>query len=664
MGGGRKGLVDFFAVQVAFLLFESIFCFVSAILSAAKNSRDVKAKHAVVFLNVLAGFMLLFDFLTYVLEGRTSAFAIFSMHFSTMAVFLICDLFLVAMIIYDSIVLFGRFDLRREHRCRFRFLTCCMLSVVGMILVVVSHYSGLYYSIDAQNMYTRGDLFPLSILIPVAGMAIILSIILQYRKEIPTSRFLAILSYVVLPLVGFMFQYFFYGFAYMDIGVAVSVHIMFIENILYQNRQIRIAERTDIRTGLANEHGCIEWIRGRQNEGNITSYAAACFDLDKFTLLNRKYGVETGNRILAAYAGALASNVNKDEFIGHQTGDQFIVLVKKDRLPDFLEHLKGLDVLFSDDSGKALKERISAKVGVFEIDKEDIRGEDVVTYVRTALDHARSMGGREVVYMTQDLMDAIEQRKRFDLQIRQALEDGEFVPYYQPKVNSRTKMLCGAEALSRWIHNGSVIMPGEYVPFMERNESICELDMYMLKRICSDIAKWRADGLEIPPISINFSRRNLADPNLARKIESIVNASGVPKNLIEIEITETIDEFPMSVLKGFVDSLHSLGFCASIDDFGCANSSMTVLREINFDTMKIDKGFIDHDQSKDLTILNHIIKMAGDIGLKIVAEGVEQSSQVETLNDLGAEVIQGYYYDRPMPMEQMGVRLQHPKYDK
>ena len=125
-----------------------------------------------------------------------------------------------------------------------------------------------------------------------------------------------------------------------------------------------------------------------------------------------------------------------------------------------------------------------------------------------------------------------------------------------------------------------------------------------------------------------------------------------------------MDEFPLSVLKQFVDALHELGYGASIDDFGCGNSSMSVLREINFDTMKIDKGFIDRDHSKDLTILDHIIKLAIDIGLKIVAEGVEQSAQVETLKNLGANVIQGYYYDRPLPKEKMFERLQNPKYEK
>ena len=266
--------------------------------------------------------------------------------------------------------------------------------------------------------------------------------------------------------------------------------------------------------------------------------------------------------------------------------------------------------------------------------------------------------------MTRELMDEIEEQKHFELMIRKGLENEEFEPYYQPKVNCRTNTLCGAEALARWRHDGKIIHPSEFIHVMERNDSICELDLLMLRKICRDISKWLEEGISVPPVSINFSRRNLADPDLAATIDRIVAESGVPKYLIEIEITETTDEFPISVMKKFVDGLKERGFSSSIDDFGSANSSMAVLREISFDTVKIDKGFIDHDHSKDRAILDHIIKMARSIGLKIVAEGVELENQVETLKSLGAEIIQGYYYDCPLPKEEMADRLKNPIYKK
>ena len=163
-------------------------------------------------------------------------------------------------------------------------------------------------------------------------------------------------------------------------------------------------------------------------------------------------------------------------------------------------------------------------------------------------------------------------------------------------------------------------------------------------------------------VSVNFSRRNLGDKDLAKHIDDVVSSSGIPKNLIEIEITESSDEFSIEDLNSFVDSLHALGYKVSIDDFGSASSSLTLLREVAFDTLKIDKGFIDHDKEKDQRILSYITRLAGDINMNIVAEGVEQKHQVEKLNDLGVNVIQGFYFDKPLSKEIMTNKLKSPNY--
>ena len=630
-----------------------------------KSSRDKKAKIVVTILSIMAGVLLLSEFFFYVCQGRSGQAASFGLHLSNLILFILCDLFLIGILTDFRVVLFGGFSIKKGQPCRKRSIFIILLSISGMIMVIISQFTGLYYTIDETNTYHRGDLFPLSVAIPIFGMMLLLSILLQYRKNTTRGRFLVLLSFIVLPVAGFVVQYFLYGFAYMDIGIALAVNIIFIENIVYQNRQIRIAERTDIRTGLANEHSCIEWIRARKAKKEILDYAAIYFDISRFSSINRKYGANTGNRVLAIFAESFAKELAPDEFLGHQRGDQFIAIVHKKNVDSLLSKLTDLRVEFTDDTGKECDVHLSVKAGVYEIENAEVSSEDVINYAATALDHAsHTASDHSVVYMTKELMDTIEEKIRFEKKIRKALEKGEFHPYYQPKVNSRTGKLCGAEALARWMHKGELIRPGEFIHVMERNESICDLDMYMLRTICRDISKWMEEGLDVPPISINFSRRNLADPDLAEKIDKVVTESGIPKKLIEIEITETVDEFPLSVMKTFVDELHKRGYSSSIDDFGSANSSMAVLREISFDTVKIDKGFIDHDQDKDLTILDHIIKLALSIGLKIVAEGVEQETQVKKLQSFGAEVIQGYYYDRPMPEEKMRERLQDPQYKK
>ena len=266
------------------------------------------------------------------------------------------------------------------------------------------------------------------------------------------------------------------------------------------------------------------------------------------------------------------------------------------------------------------------------------------------------------MWLTEDLLASIAERKKLESDIKNGLKNGEFSPYYQPKVNIKTGRLCGMEALSRWSHDGQIITPGAYIPIMETNDTIRILDLHILKCVCEDIAGWLKEGLEAPVTSVNFSRRNLADPELSRKIDSVVRLSGIPKNLIEIEVTETADEFSIGDLSAFVDELHKLGYKVSIDDFGSASSSLTLLREVSFDTLKIDKGFVDKSKKRDLAILTYIIKLAKEINTDIVAEGVEQQKQVELLDDLGVDVIQGYYFDKPMPKDDMSARLKAPSY--
>ena len=229
----------------------------------------------------------------------------------------------------------------------------------------------------------------------------------------------------------------------------------------------------------------------------------------------------------------------------------------------------------------------------------------------------KSKDSDDIVWLTKDLLDSLAERKKLESDIKHGLENGEFKPYYQPKVNTKTRKLCGMEALSRWSHDGKLMPPGSYIPIMEFNDTIRLLDLHILKCVCSDIAGWLKEGIEVPVTSVNFSRRNLADPDLSGKIDSVVRASGIPKDLIEIEVTETADEFSIGDLSAFVDELHKLGYKVSIDDFGSASSSLTLLREVSFDTLKIDKGFIDNSKMRDLAILTYIIRLAEEIDTDI-----------------------------------------------
>ena len=658
-------MVDLFNVQLAFLVFEAIFCFLSALVYSVSKDPLQTRKSVVLSLSICCGAMLLCEYLFYVFNGSTSSTDVVIMYVVNAGVYYFIVLLLLFYAMLVSLRLFQRFDLKKDMPCRIRIISVCAIVVIGLVLVTVSQFTGIYYYFDSNNEYQRGPLFWLAAIIPTAGALLVASIIIQNRHKISKSQIIVLLSYLVLPLVGEAIQMFWFGISLLNICLGLSVLLMFFENVLHKEKEIIRASKTEIRTGLANEHGYTEWLNAMKGNPELKKYAAVFFDLRRFSDINRIYGIENGNRVLANFANIMMGHIESNEILGRQFGNQFVAIVKKRNLESFLELLTKIEVPFRDNfTGNDNKVTLSARVGVYMIDRTDLDGEDILIFAGQALSVAKSKDNDDVVMLTQELIDTIAERKKLESEIRNGLKASEFKPYYQPKVNMKTGRLCGIEALSRWDREGNTSSPSKYITLMESNDTICILDFYMLQAVCEDISKWLKAGLTVPTISINFSRRNLVDPTLAKRIDSVVKKARIPKDLIEIEVTESSDEFSIGVLRDFVNDLHELGYKVSIDDFGSASSSLTLLREVDFDTLKIDKGFVEHAKAKDLTILSHIVRLAKSIHVGLVAEGVEHKSQLETLDILGVEVIQGYYYDKPLTREDMTARLRSPVYNK
>ncbi len=656
-------MIDIFTIQLSFLIFEAISCFLSTLVYAVSKDPFSKRKSVALSLNASCGLMLICEFLFYVYKGSTDPFDVLIMKIVNAAVYYLIALLVLFYAMLVSIRLFKRFDLKKDMPCRRRIITICATVTIGLILVTVSQFNGIYYYFDKDNVYQRGPLFLLATIIPTFGVILVATMIVQFRDRISRSQQLVLISYLILPMIGEAIQVLFYGNSFLNICIGLSVLLMFYENYIYKEKEIIKASKIEIRTGLANEHGYTEWMRKMKGRPELTDYAAVFFDLRKFSDINRIYGVENGNRVLANFGTLISSGIGKDEIIGRQFGNQFVAIVRKQNLESLLGIIKKADVSFTDKgTGEEKTVTLTSHIGVYMIDRTDLDGEDILVFAGQALSEAKLKDTEDVVWLTKELIDSISDRKKLESDILDGLRNGEFRPYYQPKVNLTTGKLCGAEALSRWIRNGTVNTPGYFIPLMESNDTVRQLDMHILKTVCSDIANWLSQGIDVPTVSVNFSRRNLVDPDLAENIDSVVKSVGIPKGLIEIEITESSDEFSISTLRRFVDSLHKLGYKASIDDFGSANSSLKLLREIPFDTLKIDKGFIDNAKQKDIAILTHIINMAGDIDIDIVAEGVEQKEQIDTLGGLGVRVIQGFYYDSPLSEDEMTGRLRTPDY--
>lgn len=236
----------------------------------------------------------------------------------------------------------------------------------------------------------------------------------------------------------------------------------------------------------------------------------------------------------------------------------------------------------------------------------------------------------------------------------EAIKNEEFKVYYQPKVRIEDGKIIGAEALCRWVRNGSIVPPMQFIPVLERSSSICVLDFYMLEHVCCDIRRWLDEGRKVVKVSVNLSRMHLGNEMLLENILGIIDRHGVPHEYLEIELTETSADVDFDELKNIVNGLHESNVSTAVDDFGTGFSSLKLITELPWGVLKIDKSFIPEDSnehSKREKILRHIITMSNDLGMECMAEGVETLDQARLLHQMECYLAQGFYYAKPMPCE-------------
>ena len=248
----------------------------------------------------------------------------------------------------------------------------------------------------------------------------------------------------------------------------------------------------------------------------------------------------------------------------------------------------------------------------------------------------------------------IDYRKILEERLKKGIKNNEFVIYLQPKFYTNTGKLAAAEALIRWNRDGKLVMPNIFIPLFEKYELITELDTYVLENICRLQQQWRKQEYNIVPISVNESRLHLYNENHINDLIDLVNKYNVQPNTIELEMTETTVVHNVELAKEAEKNVHKLGFIVSMDDFGTGYSSFSMLKNINIDVLKMDKSFFDDvlESIRGKIIIEAIIEMSHKLNIKVVAEGIETKEQVEYLKNIKCDMIQGYYFERPIKVEE------------
>ena len=416
----------------------------------------------------------------------------------------------------------------------------------------------------------------------------------------------------------------------------------------------------DTTTTVSNINGLARFVNNLIKRDTFSRYDCAFFNIIGFNYVNKKVGFKAGTKVMKQYALKLRDILDKDEFVARPGGDNFMLVFKKENLSRVLKASESI-VVRSRVNSATIRFDLSARVGLYHVTENDKTFDKVLSSLSNCINYAKNYSKTHVVHFTNEIEHKVIEHKEFCQKFRAAIDHEEFFVVYQPKVYTKDDTIYGGEALVRWNCDGKIIYPGEFVEIFEKEHLISELDFYVLEHTCRDIRKWIDAGLEPVKLSVNFSNDHLGDEMLLDKISEIVDHYGIDHSLIEIEMTETVDVNEINQLLSYVEGLHSRGFTVAIDDFGIGYSSLLMLHSISVDVLKIDKAFVDEgtdDRNKrENIILKHIINMADELGVEIVAEGVETGDQRQNLTDMNCHRIQGYIYDKPLSADEFSQRL-------
>ncbi|MEG0378169.1 MAG: EAL domain-containing protein, partial [Eubacterium sp.] len=263
-------------------------------------------------------------------------------------------------------------------------------------------------------------------------------------------------------------------------------------------------------------------------------------------------------------------------------------------------------------------------------------------------------------FYNDDIRNRILEKQEIENDMQRGIDHEEFMVYIQPKYSLKTLSIKSGEALVRWKHpKKDIIPPDMFIPLFEENGFIVQLDMYMLKKVCKQLRTWIDSGKTPVSISVNQSRLHLHNPNYLRTIIQILETYQISPKWIELEITESAFFEDTEKMIEILNSLHEAGFKISMDDFGSGYSSLNMLQEITVDVLKIDKNFFKDSSNSDRgkKIVDNIITMASDLDIVVVAEGVETKEQVEFLKKTDCDLVQGYFFSKPLPMDEFEKKL-------
>ena len=478
----------------------------------------------------------------------------------------------------------------------------------------------------------------------------IIKVKVWYVREINNFK-----VYVLRDINVYAYDYYMLFMGSALFGITISVFIVyylitFISIIVNMHKTSKVIY-TDMVTGGNN------WLffvkKGTKllrRKSVVVDYAVIHLKMRKFRSFCTCFGVKEGEVLMENLYQILRKNVKRNELVVYKENASFGLLLSYTNEQELCNRI---DTLTKDLDAVLPKMKLYFAVGVYQVHKKETDVEQLYNNAVLACDMLGEEAESRTIFFNVEMNKRRLWERRVEDDMDAALANHEFQVYLQPKISTVKETLAGAEALVRWIHpQEGFIPPNRFIPIFERNGFILKLDDYMLEEIAKQQAEWIEQGRNVVPISVNISRAHFAKEDLAEHICSLVDKYRVPHNLIELELTESAFFDDKEVLLQTVKKLRESGFIVSMDDFGAGYSSLNSLKELQLDVLKLDADFFRGSDAgnRGLLIVSEVIEMAKKLNMKIVAEGIENREQVDFLTEQECDLIQGYFYAKPMPI--------------
>lgn len=386
-------------------------------------------------------------------------------------------------------------------------------------------------------------------------------------------------------------------------------------------------------------------------------FAFIQFDIKRFKLINENYGEDVGTELLHSLTRQLRTYCNPYQISARVTGDIFTLLTPYETVEDIYEITATLQERMK--SFRGIKYEFAFGVYLIEDITEPVRiMEDRAAVARASI---KNNAIENVAFYDDKMQESLENKRFVENNMKTALESEQFLIYLQPKFSISTESIVGFEALVRWNHPElGLIPPVRFIPIFEENGFISKLDYYVWECACNVLGDWKERGFNMLPVSVNVSRVHLNNDNFLTVLDELVEKYGIEKKYLELEITESVEG---EHLTRMTELAKKHGYTLLMDDFGSGYSSLNTLKSTKFDVLKIDRAFLSSflNDEKGKKIISHTISMSKDVGLGLIAEGVETLEQAKFLQDCGCDIAQGYYYAKPMPVQEAEGYLTKPE---